>query len=514
MFDWLGATFNLFNFIGPEPPPPSITDIGFQALQNHMDTLLLFIYVILHVGTSYLPVFLEDDTLDVMILDLLKKCAEGNIMDSSERTLRLALCHLSRIERLLETDYSPEDSSDPTCAGSCHEQTTSCWGGDTKGMEDGYLSNTATNQDSGELKISFWTQSPLDHVPCSEPMGDREPLATSTTGNNTNQEQLQGPQTVCLPCCESRIKNTIAHKRWRWAFLMVQIVRMLAASIPARLKPPTPASPQAKTKTVKTAFRSPVFFTQKLRNFSESKAANSIPSPILMFSQAIRPPFVTERVWQKLEAHVRRKTSQRLWGFPNPVIKYVGDHALQLHAGDGRPVWNTVKPWNPEAQIGLCLKRTGEVSEKLQNLSEPARKEQAGALVCSKQLAEHPEILRAASPSVALDGVLEEVTSLKRRLENKLRRKFLEVKLCTIPGKVLQSYHTAPYIAKNQKVLPAFTQQRSPCKLKRRDKETLPFMSQEDLNRIELNLQLKRSEHQQGKSTYYTLSLENIRGIN
>ncbi|XP_062384057.1 uncharacterized protein LOC134071383 [Sardina pilchardus] len=515
IFNWLGAMFNLFNFLGSEPPPPSNMDIGFQALQNHMGTLLLlFIYMIMHVGTNYL-VFLKDDTLDIMILDLLKKWAEGNSMDSSECTLRLVFCHLSRIEHLLETDYSSEDSSDPTCAGSCHELTTSCRGEETKGMEDGYLSNTGNNQNSGELKISFWTQPPMDHAPCSEPMGDREPLGTSSAGKKTSQEQLPGPQAVSMPCCESHIKNTVAHKRWRRAFLMIQIVRMLAASIPARLKPPTSASSQAKAKTVTTTLWSPLFFTQKLKTVSESKAANSDRPPILMVSQAFRPPFVTERVWQKLEAHMRRKTSQRLWGFPNLVVKYVGDHVVQLPAGDGRPVRNAVKSWNPEAQKGLCLVRGSEVSEKLQHLSKPTRKEQAAVLECHKQLAEHPEILSAACrPSVALDGVLGEVTSLKRRLENKLRRKFLEVKLCTIPGKVLQSYHAAPYVAKAQKARPAFTQQRAPCKLKQRVTETLPFMCQEDLNRIELNLQLKSSEHQQGKSTYYTLSLEKMRRLN
>lgn len=267
-------------------------------------------------------------------------------MESSECTLRLAICHLSQVENLLETGYTPGDSLAITSADSYHEQTASC--GDNKGTENGYLSITTTSQDSGELKISFRTQlAPLDCLPCSEPKGDMNPL-TASTDDKIDQEQ--GPQTLSLPLCESNVKKSIAQKHWRLAFLMIQIVRALAASIPARLKASTPLSPRAKPKAVRTVSRLPHFLTQ-----SKSKdVADSNTKPILMFYHAtFRPPFVNEIVWQKLEAHVRRKTSQRLWGFPNLVIKYVGDHVAQLPAGDGRPVQNAVKSRNRDVK---CLK--------------------------------------------------------------------------------------------------------------------------------------------------------------
>ena len=440
--------------------------------------------------------------------DSLNKWAECSFMDSSECTLRLSLSHLSRIENVLEADGSSEDSSDITCAGSCHEQATSCRGGNTKSREDGDLSVT-TSHGSGQLKISLWTQLPLDRLPCSEPMDDMEPSTTSTF-NQANQEQSQGPKTVSLSHCVRRIKNKVAHKRWRLGFLMIQIVRML---LPARLKTQTPTSLRVKTKTVRTATRLPCFLTR-----SKSEAENSNPTPILMFSQVIRPSFIPDMVRQRLEAHVRRKTSQRLWGFPNQVIKYVGDHVVLLSASNGRSVRNAVMNQLFKAEIGLCLKRRIEVTEKLQNLSKPSRKEM-GVLICNKQLAEHPEILmRAATPSIVLDGMLEEVTSVKTRLKNKLRRKFLEVKLSRIPGKVLQSYHTAAYITRQHKTRPALTQQSSPCRLRHRvhllRRKTLPFMSEKDLSHIELNLKLKHTENQQGKSTHYTLSLEKMVRIN
>lgn len=431
-------------------------------------------------------------------------------MESSECTLRLAICHLSQVENLLETGYTPGDSLAITSADSYHEQTASC--GDNKGTENGYLSITTTSQDSGELKISFRTQlAPLDCLPCSEPKGDMNPL-TASTDDKIDQEQ--GPQTLSLPLCESNVKKSIAQKHWRLAFLMIQIVRALAASIPARLKASTPLSPRAKPKAVRTVSRLPHFLTQ-----SKSKdVADSNTKPILMFYHAtFRPPFVNEIVWQKLEAHVRRKTSQRLWGFPNLVIKYVGDHVAQLPAGDGRPVQNAVKSRNPAAQTGLCLKRRREVSEKLQNLSKPARKEPA-TLDCNKQLAEHPEILRVAKGTTVLDSESQEVMSFKKRLESKLRRKFLEVKLSRIPGKVLQSYHAVPYVTKKEQTNLAWKQQRPFCKQRQRisllSTKTLPFMSEEDLSRIEHNLKLKHYEHEQGSPTLYTLSLQKMMRIN
>lgn len=73
MFDWLVAIFNrlatmfnIFNIFAPEPPPPPETDIGFQVLGSHMgNILLLLIYIMLHIGTNYLPVFVEVSSFSV-----------------------------------------------------------------------------------------------------------------------------------------------------------------------------------------------------------------------------------------------------------------------------------------------------------------------------------------------------------------------------------------------------------------------------------------------------------------
>ena len=62
IFNWLGAMFNLnlFYFLDPEPPALSAIDVAVQALENHLGTLLLLlIYIILHLSTNYLSVFLK-----------------------------------------------------------------------------------------------------------------------------------------------------------------------------------------------------------------------------------------------------------------------------------------------------------------------------------------------------------------------------------------------------------------------------------------------------------------------
>ncbi|XP_063068606.1 uncharacterized protein LOC134460059 isoform X1 [Engraulis encrasicolus] len=350
VLDWLGTMFNLncYYFYFDTRPKSQLTSgmsMFGESLESYMGTLfLIVIYCILYIGINYcitvfsqvshvksgllLPdslfsvvllyrkshchfcfFFFQDDPLGDMI-HLLQNWSECSSMDNNEfHILRLSLRHPRQIEHLLEDDVPPHN----TYCQSSHQ-----------------------------------------------------PMAISTF-SQTNQEQVYcRSKALSLPGCENHIRNPVALKRWRRACAIIRTVGML---LPARLKTSnTPASPQAKPKP-----------KPKPKRIAARKATSLLCFPTyqqssLMLSAPHRQSIMMHpQAMQRLEAHVRRKSCQRLWGFPNLVIKYVGDHVVQLACGDGKPLQNTTGklPWQLWAQSGLCSKRRAKLMERLQKTTSP-----------------------------------------------------------------------------------------------------------------------------------------------
>ncbi|XP_063068607.1 uncharacterized protein LOC134460059 isoform X2 [Engraulis encrasicolus] len=316
VLDWLGTMFNLncYYFYFDTRPKSQLTSgmsMFGESLESYMGTLfLIVIYCILYIGINYcITVFSQDDPLGDMI-HLLQNWSECSSMDNNEfHILRLSLRHPRQIEHLLEDDVPPHN----TYCQSSHQ-----------------------------------------------------PMAISTF-SQTNQEQVYcRSKALSLPGCENHIRNPVALKRWRRACAIIRTVGML---LPARLKTSnTPASPQAKPKP-----------KPKPKRIAARKATSLLCFPTyqqssLMLSAPHRQSIMMHpQAMQRLEAHVRRKSCQRLWGFPNLVIKYVGDHVVQLACGDGKPLQNTTGklPWQLWAQSGLCSKRRAKLMERLQKTTSP-----------------------------------------------------------------------------------------------------------------------------------------------
>nr|XP_023997557.1 putative uncharacterized protein DDB_G0290521 [Salvelinus alpinus] len=250
--------------------------------------------------------------------------------------------------------------------------------------------------------------------------------------------------------------------------------------------------------------------------------------------------FITQDIQEKLESHVRRKQSQRLWGFPKLVTRYVGDHLADLAAqapsasGDGKPVKIPGKIMgNVNDHVGrgqrnteLCFRlsdktRPGEEREETQatspaataklndNLnsspanSRPVEKTPFTSTSCTTtpQPAE-THTTRPTQTSQSLDESSLQMppnpvtlTQERRQLEMHVERNCLEVKLKPLPGMVGTSQTSLSSATRQPVQAAALAPLKRPAPLRRRDPSAaegyVSSMDPEALRSQEENLVMK-----------------------
>ncbi|XP_029589834.1 flocculation protein FLO11 isoform X2 [Salmo trutta] len=349
---------------------------------------------------------------------------------------------------------------------------------------------------------------------------------------------------------ELNVTQKVARKRWRIAVLMISIIRWL---LPERLKgggttssTSTSASTTTTTTTTTTQFNTsttsqakkgskitrktasvPAFCPQGAKPPSPSRAPcqspglEGKPKSIMMYTQGARIPFICQEVREKLESHVCRKQSQRLWGFPKLVTRYVGDLALQQlptsgSAGDGKIMGNVT-----DRQAVFSGRAHRNTEFRLKNkTTRPAEEPQATAAVAKDSSSAtrpvektttstvlQPAESHATKPSQTRHSLnqtspVRSLTPERCWLEKKVRSKYMEVKLKHFPGMVSQSYQSALASATSHPTrkptqvaeAPAVVLKRT-APLRQRDK--VLFMNQEELRHLEDNLIMKHMEHLQ-----------------
>ncbi|XP_035631242.1 uncharacterized protein LOC118387173 [Oncorhynchus keta] len=341
---------------------------------------------------------------------------------------------------------------------------------------------------------------------------------------------------------ELNVRQKVARNRWRIAVLMISIVRWLLTE---RLKgggttsstsPPTSTTTthsntsttsQAKkgSEIIRKTVSIPAFFPQGVNPPPHSQAPCQFLGAegklIMMYAQGARIPLISQEVREKLESHVRRKQSQRLWGFPKLVTRYVGDLTplqpptscskdnwkIMGNVTDRRAVFSGRVHLNTEFRLkNKTTKPAGEQKDTAaaKDIS-PATRTMEKTTTISTMLqpadthATKPTQTRATlnqpSPAITL-------TPERQWLEKKMRSKCMEVKLKHFPGIVAQSYHSALAWTTSQptrkptQVAKAYTVgPKCPSPLRQRDK--VSFMDQGELRHLADNLIMKHMEHLQ-----------------
>ncbi|KAM9429115.1 uncharacterized protein ACWYII_019840 [Salvelinus alpinus] len=309
----------------------------------------------------------------------------------------------------------------------------------------------------------------------------------------------------------------------------------------------TSTSSQAKTRRIARKTTSlPAFPPQRVNNppslhasGSEGKGQDK-PSIRMYLQGLVQITFITQDIQEKLESHVRRKQSQRLWGFPKLVTRYVGDHLADLAAqapsasGDGKPVKIPGKIMgNVNDHVGrgqrnteLCFRlsdktRPGEEREETQatspaataklndNLnsspanSRPVEKTPFTSTSCTTtpQPAE-THTTRPTQTSQSLDESSLQMppnpvtlTQERRQLEMHVKRNCLEVKLKPLPGMVGTSQTSLSSATRQPVQAAALAPLKRPAPLRRRDPSAaegyVSSMDPEALRRQEENLVMK-----------------------
>ncbi|XP_041721978.1 uncharacterized protein LOC121552936 [Coregonus clupeaformis] len=356
---------------------------------------------------------------------------------------------------------------------------------------------------------------------------------------------------------ELNVTQKVARKRWRIAVLMISIIRWLlperlegggttsSTSTTASTPTTTSVTSQAKkgSKIIRKTASVPAFCPHVANPPSPSQAPcqspglEGKPKSIMMYTQSARIPFISQEVREKLESHVCRKQSQRLWGFPKLVTRYMGDLAPQQlpttgSAGDGKIMGNVT-----DRQAVFSGRAHRNTEFRLKNkTTRPAEDPQAAAAAAAAAAKDSSPVTRPVEKTTTTSTVLQpaethatkpphtrpslnqtspvvSLTPERRWLEEKVRSKCMEVKLKHFPGMVAQSYHSAFASATSQPTMkptqvaeaPAVFRKRT-APLRRRDK--VLFMDQEELRRLEDNLIMKHMEHlhRQGVTTASTPS--------
>ncbi|XP_029580561.1 cell wall protein DAN4-like [Salmo trutta] len=318
----------------------------------------------------------------------------------------------------------------------------------------------------------------------------------------------------------------------------------------------TSTSSQAKTRRIARKTTSlPAFPLQRVNNPPSLHASGSEgkghdkPSIRMYLQGEVQITFITQDIQEKLESHVRRKQSQRLWGFPKLVTRYVGDHLAELAAhtpsasGDGKTVKIPGKIMgNVSDHVGrgqrnteLCFRlsdrtRPGEEREETQatspvataklndNLnsspanssptnSRPVEKTPFTSTSCTTtpQPAE-THTTRPTHTSQSLDESSLQMppnpvtlTQERRQLEMPVKRNCLEVKLKPLPGTVATSQTTLSSVTRQPTRQPiqaaALAPLKRPAPLRRRDTSAaegyVSSMDPEALRRQEENPVMK-----------------------
>ncbi|XP_024247958.1 uncharacterized protein LOC112227288 isoform X2 [Oncorhynchus tshawytscha] len=285
----------------------------------------------------------------------------------------------------------------------------------------------------------------------------------------------------------------------------------------------TSTSSQAKTRRIARKTTSlPDFSPQRVNNppsLSGSEGKGQDKPSIRMYLQGgAQITFITQDIQEKLESHVRRKQSQRLWGFPKLVTRYVGDHLADLAAqapsasGDSKTVKIPGKIMgNVSDHVGRGQRNT-ELCFRLSNRTRPREEReetQATSPAATAKLKDNlysspansrpvektpftststtttpqpaeTHTTRPTQTSRSLDESSLQMapnpvtlTQERRQLEMHVKRNCLEVKLKPLPGMVATSQTTLSSATRQPTRQPiqaaALDPLKCPAPLRRRD---------------------------------------------
>ncbi|CAB1340381.1 unnamed protein product [Coregonus sp. 'balchen'] len=369
-----------------------------------------------------------------------------------------------------------------------------------------------------------------DHTDCSKTTPDRADHSKTT------------PDRSKTPTVRQIL--TVARNRWRIAVLMISIVRWLLAE---RLKgggttsstsPPTntttthsntSTTSQAKkgSEIIRKTVNMPAFCPQGVNPPFHSQAPCQSPGSerklIIMYAQGARVPLISQEVREKLESHICRKQSQRLWGFPKLVTRYVGDLTpLQPPTScskEDRKIMGNMTDCQAvfsgrvlNTEFRLKNKTTKPAGEPKATAAVAAAKDISPAIRPVEKTTTTSTMLQPAEthatkppqtrPSLNQPSAVMTLTPEGQWLEKKVRSKCMEVKLKHFPGMVAQSHHSTLAWATSQptrkptQVAEASTVVRKrPAPLRQRDK--VSFMDQGEIRHLADNLIMKHMEHLQ-----------------
>ncbi|XP_062372824.1 uncharacterized protein LOC134060212 isoform X2 [Sardina pilchardus] len=252
---------------------------------------------------------------------------DGNIdamynewLEFSRRTTVLSESLIQELEDLLEQleeDTYSEDGSEDCSAATITQCRRGC-----------HLTSGSPKVDTTEYNMVVCQNSAKALLPNTS-SGHTEPK--SMTARHKLMTVAAG-ETRLTPLLRSHQRQQ-AHqgggrKRWRRVLLVIRIVRVLCTR-PAKsrvglytpARPPQLPCPPARIKT-------------------RPEVAEAKPAPIMMFSEGPQISLISQELRGKLESHVRRKLTHRLFGFPARLEKLLGVSAESLlkcqGAGDGR----------------------------------------------------------------------------------------------------------------------------------------------------------------------------------
>lgn len=215
---------------------------------------------------------------------------------------------------------------------------------------------------------------------------------------------------------------------------------------------------------------------------------------------------------------MRRKLSEQLWGLPEQVVKYVGEHIVHRrmsgNTGDHRAE-GKVKP--SVEQPGHCLKKLQtKYLLALRELDLPKPK----PII---QLVEHPEILKntSAPHKAQQDDRLGETMNTKSLsnlgMKQKAKHGLKPLEVNTRKRRRLanrHTFHSATSLSNFMSISIVSTQtpqtDSSMAGPPLKARQAVTFINKPNLNQIEENLIMKYDVHLQGIQTPYSLSLEKL----
>ncbi|XP_041925497.1 uncharacterized protein LOC121689612 [Alosa sapidissima] len=247
--------------------------------------------------------------------EVFEECFEW--LEFSRRTTILFKSLVKELEDLFE--QLEEDSHSGDCSDDCSVATI------TQCRRTCYLTSGSPKEDTTEYNIVVCQNSTKALLPNAS-SGHVEPKSMTAR----HKLMTVAKEASLTPLCNHQRQHAHqggARKRWRRVLLVIRIVRVLWSL----------TKPKGERRSTRPAKSRVGLYTPArplLLPAAEAKSA-----PIMMFSEGPQISLISQELRGKLESHVRRKLTHRVFGFPAKLKKLLGGTAGSLlkcqGTGDG-----------------------------------------------------------------------------------------------------------------------------------------------------------------------------------